>query len=79
MKLSNQQQRVIRYSRDFGGVTAWEAAKELGVMRLSVVIYDLKEKGYNVRDWWIDDYNRYGEKVRYKRYEIGGCVESMVL
>lgn len=70
IKLSNQERRVVKYSKHFKGITAWEAAKELGVMRLSAVIYNLKAKGFEVKDCWIEDTNRFGEQVRYKRYIV---------
>lgn len=77
MKLSNQEIRVIQYCSDFGSITAWEAAKELGVMRLSAVIYNLKDKGYIITDRYEDAINRYGDKVHFKRYIING--KSLVL
>lgn len=38
MKLSNQQRRIIQYCQEFGGINAWEAAKELGILQLSARI-----------------------------------------
>lgn len=77
IKLSNQERRVVKYSKHFKGITAWEAAKELGVMRLSAVIYNLKAKGYDVKDRWIEDTNRFGEQVRYKKYIIMRSTSSI--
>lgn len=69
-KLSRQQSRIVRYCKDFGCITAWEAAKDLGIMRLGARIFELKEMGFEVVDRWITDVNRYGEEVRYKSYMI---------
>lgn len=73
MKLSNQQRRIVRYCKDFDGITSWEAVKNLGIMRLEARIFELKAMGFEVADKWIEDVNRYGEKVRYKRYFILGA------
>ena len=74
--MGNQERRVVQYCRDFGSITAWEAVKELGVMRLSAVIYNLKEKGYKITDCYVEATNRYGDNVHFKRYYID---ESVVL
>nr|DAF52307.1 MAG TPA: helix-turn-helix domain protein [Siphoviridae sp. ct7Qv4] len=73
MKLTNQQRRIIRYCKEFGGITAWEAAKDLGIMQLGTRIFELKAMGFEIADTWIDDVNRYGDKIRYKRYFILGA------
>ena len=70
MKLSNQQRRIVKYCKEFDGITSWEAMRNLGVMRLEARIFELKSMGFEIADRWIDDINRYGEKVRYKRYII---------
>lgn len=71
-RLSNQHNRILKYCKEFGGITAWEAAKELGIMQLGTRIFELKEMGFKIVDVWIDDINRYGDKIRYKRYVILG-------
>lgn len=45
--------------------------KELGIMRLASRIHEMRER-YNIIDEWVDDVNRYGDKIRYKRYVILG-------
>lgn len=71
-RLSNQHKRILKYCKEFGGITAWEAAKELGIMRLGTRIFELKEMGVEIAYAWINDINRFGDKVRYKRYSIVG-------
>lgn len=78
-RLSNQYNRILKYCKEFGGITAWEAAKELGIMQLGTRIFELKEMGFKIADVWIDDINRYGDKVRYKRYSIVGRKNIMSL
>lgn len=50
------------------GITSIEAINLYGITRLSAKIYDLKHEGFNIVDEWETSLNRYGDKVRYKRY-----------
>ena len=36
-----QCEKIVKYIEEFGYITAWEAMKDLGVMRLASRIYDL--------------------------------------
>ena len=71
--MNNQGQRIVQFCKEFGSITAWQAMKELGVMRLASRIHELRSK-YNITDVWVDDINRYGDKIRYKRYVILGTL-----
>lgn len=69
--MNNQEQRIAQFCKEFGSITAWQAMKELGIMRLASRIHEMRSK-YNITDMWVDDINRYGDKIRYKRYVILG-------
>ena len=60
--------RVIQYIRDFGSISTREAMLDIGCMRLASRICDLKDKGYDFNDKWEYGKNRYGKKVKWKRY-----------
>lgn len=60
-------ERVLKYIRDFGSITAFEAFFELGCTRLSEYIRQLRLE-YDIQDTWVKATNRYGEKVQFKRY-----------
>lgn len=60
-------ERVLNYLKEFGSITTLEAFTDLGCSRLSEYIRQIK-KDYVVKDEWASTVNRYGEKVRYKRY-----------
>lgn len=49
--------------------------KELGIMRLASRICDMRSK-FNIIDVWVEDVNRYGDKIRYKKYIITGGVHD---
>ena len=66
----SQEQRVLKYMKDFGSITGAEAFLDLGVYRLSAVIYNLRDKGYKIESEKEEGKNRYGEKTRYSRYRL---------
>lgn len=61
--------RVLKYMRDFGYITTFEAFTELGCTRLSEYIRQLRLV-MDIDDEWVQTTNRYGEKVQYKKYWI---------
>lgn len=60
-------ERVLKYIREFGSISTWDAFKDLGCTRLSEYIRQLRLE-YNIADEWITTTNRYGEKVQFKKY-----------
>lgn len=65
-----QQERVLKYLEDFGSITPREAFNDLGVYRLSAVIYDLRDKGFKIDTETEHSKNRYGEATNYARYVL---------
>lgn len=65
-----QKQRVAEYIRDFGSISSLEAFRDLGVTRLSAVIFDLKADGYEFETKTEKVRNRYGEPCHYARYSL---------
>lgn len=66
----NQEQRILNYMRDFGSITALDAMREFGIMRLASRISDLKHRGYNITREFEKGVNRYGEQTKYARYSL---------
>lgn len=66
----NQKERVLDYMKKFGGITEREASRKIAVDRLGARIYDLKEEEYEIVSEWITSKNRYGQKVRFKKYML---------
>ena len=64
-------ERILKYMRDFGSITTYDAFVDLGCTRLSEYIRQLRMQ-YNIKDKWIKAKNRYGENVQYKKYWIEG-------
>lgn len=55
--------------RQYGSITTLEAFRDLGITRLSGVIFDLR-KSYVINSKTERSRNRYGEKTSYSRYYL---------
>lgn len=66
-----QVERINQYMVDFGGITQLDAVRDLGIMRLAARIADMRAAGMTISDEWVHTKNRYGEKVKFKRYKLG--------
>jgi len=65
-----QNQRIMDYIEETGGITQLEALNELGVMRLASRISDLRKRGHKITSEMQPVKNRYGEKCYIKRYRM---------
>ena len=63
-----QAERVIKYCKDFGHITSYQAYLDLGVTQLGARIKELEEQGVFFDREWEQSKNRYGEPVRFKKY-----------
>ena len=66
--MSEKEVRLLRYLTEFGSITSLEAFRELGDTRLSATVFNLRKQGSPITDTWENCINRYGKKVRYKKY-----------
>lgn len=62
--------KIIKYMRDFGEITAYNAFIDLGITQLAARIFELKRKGYTFTTEFRSAKNRYGEQVSYKVYKL---------
>jgi hypothetical protein len=74
MKLT-QKQRIIRHLKDKKSITALQAMKEYGIMRLTSRICELKDEGYNIKSEFVSSKNRYNESVSYSKYTLENKIE----
>lgn len=63
---------VLHHLLKNSGITSWEAIEKYGATRLSAIIFNLKREGWNIQDEWIEEYDRYGNKTRFKKYFLSG-------
>lgn len=66
-----QADRILAYMKEHGGITSLDASRDLGCIRLGARIFELKERGHDIKSEYIEVVNRYGEKCRVKRYWLG--------
>ena len=71
MKIT-QNELILEYLDQFGSITPLEAMRDLGVMRLSARIADLKADGYSIVTDMVAVPNRYGRKSHVARYRLEG-------
>lgn len=65
-----QAQRILDYMEEFGGITQFDALRDLGVMRLASRISELRKAGHKIKSETATVTNRFGEKCTIKRYCI---------
>lgn len=70
---STQNQRILDYIAEFGGITQLEALQDIGCMRLASRISDLRRQGYDIISERVAVNNRYGERSYIKRYSVRGA------
>ena len=63
-----QQSRVLDHLRQKGSITPLEAMNLYGIYRLSVHIWRLRKKGYNIVTVEQEGKNKLGEDVTYGKY-----------
>lgn len=71
-KQMTQKEMILEYMRRFGSIDPQQAYLELGCMKLSTRISELKKLGYNIESetvtykskWW-------GKKKHFYRYRLG--------
>ena len=67
-----QRERIIKYIKDFGKITSFQAYSDLGITQLGARIYELKQQGLEFNTQTKKSKNRYGETVHYKEYSLRG-------
>lgn len=68
--MMKQADRILRHLVDYGTITPVEALAEYGCMRLGARIWDLKQRGIDIRTEREAGLNRYGERTAYARYRL---------
>lgn len=74
-----QKELIIKYIKDFGSITSYQAYIDLGITQLATRIKELKEQGYSFSYEWISKKNRYGKSVAFKKYKLEVTNESRYL
>lgn len=65
-----QNQMILSYMRDKGGITARDAINEIGCMRLAARISELRRDGYSINSRTVKRRNRFGETCYVSEYTL---------
>lgn len=68
--MTAQADMVLDYIERFGSITPLDAFRDLGVTRLSAVVFDLRRKGHDIETAMESAQNRFGKKTSYARYRM---------
>lgn len=65
-----QTQAVLDWLKSGDTISSFEAFRELGVTRLSAIIFRLRQKGYSITSVDEKTTNRFGGTVTFSRYKL---------
>lgn len=65
-----QYDTILKHLTYFGKITSWEAFQEYGITRLSAIIYNLRDAGYNISSEKRTTTNRFGNKTSFAEYKL---------
>ena len=63
-------ERVLNYIKKYGSITQKQAIDDLGILRLSARIWELRQQGKQISTEYITVKNRYGIKIKVARYRL---------
>tara|TARA_R100001163_G_C4955446_1_gene121432 strand:+ start:55 stop:336 length:282 start_codon:yes stop_codon:yes gene_type:complete len=66
--VKTQTDAIKWHLKTYGNITSWEAIKEYGATRLSAIIFNLREEGYNIITKDLEVKNRFERTVRIAKY-----------
>lgn len=70
MGKQTHEKMILDYMRKHGSITAMDAIRDFGCMRLASRVSDLRWDGHNIETVMESGKNRQGETVRYARYYL---------
>lgn len=70
MAKTSQEKEVLKYLQDGNSITSMKAIELFGATRLSAIIFNLKEKGYDIDTEMQIKTNRYGHITQYAKYVL---------
>ena len=73
MSRTTQTSQIVSYLKEHPeGLTSMQAFHMFGATRLAAIIFNLRQRGYNIETFDMESTNRYGEAVRYAKYIYRG-------
>lgn len=69
-KHSGNTGRILNHLKEHGQITSMEAFEQYGATRLSAIIFNLRNEGYNIKSEDTSCVNRYGRPVHFVSYKL---------
>ena len=73
--------KILEYMKDGNKISQWDCYELFSYTRLSATIFNLKQKGFNIKDKWCKGTNSRGVSKKYKVYwiqpDLSGPKESV--
>ena len=63
-------QAVLEWLMTHASISSMEAIQSFGATRLSVIIFNLRKKGYNIETVRCEGTDRFGNKMTFARYYL---------
>lgn len=70
MSSMNKTKAVLQWLQTGAGISSMEATKNFGATRLSVIIFNLRKRGYNIETVRCEGTDRFGNKMTFARYYL---------
>lgn len=66
----NKSKMVLDWLKTHAGITSMEAFENFGATRLSAIIFNLRNSGYDIETVMVSGKDRFGNRTRYARYYL---------
>lgn len=65
-----QEKQVLKHLQLYNYITSWDAIRLYGITRLSAVIFNLRQTGYDIKTHSIAVLNKSKKKTFFAKYEL---------
>lgn len=70
MTAKNKTQAILNYLKTHKGLTSKQAYEKFDTTRLSAIIFNLRNQGYNIETETKYAIDKYGSRISYARYVL---------
>mgnify|MGYP003133563305 CR=1 FL=1 len=67
-QVKSQSDAILWHLKTYGNITSYEAIKEYGATRLSVIIFNHRKNGYDINSILITKKTRFGRNTKIAKY-----------
>ena len=69
-EMTSQKDMVLKHLKLYGSITPKEAMDMYGIMRLSAIIFDLKEENWWIKTEMVTAKNRFNKNTKFAKYTM---------